>query len=163
AYDPGQATGALMPLAHLSATVKDVPVLNELFPSMVVAPPWEGWRRDLEDLAEAPPPPAPAMMAAAPEVPVAAPDASRQRLSAIVAYINNPKGDPLYADPTVMFRVVADEHLFQQQAGQALRERLKLAPATQWPQIQEELAVATKRQGQMQTLLRRLAAQQRPG
>ena len=102
-----------------------------------------------------------AALAAPPALPAPPPPddglaASKRRLSAIVAYLQDPAGDPAYRDPTVMFKVVAEEHLFQTTRLATLEERADPAEAA------DVAATRVKRQ-QMAMLLKQLAAKGRPG
>jgi hypothetical protein len=172
AYDPARASASLMPLVHLPTTFREVPVLNEMFPmSNPPSPLWEAMRKDMEALAKEPTPAAPPLPAvpAGPAQPEAfdrtkieAEQASTRRLSTIVAYLNNPKGDPSYEDPAVMYRVVAEEHQYQVDKLSDLAERASLQPEA-GEASQAEREAVEKRIRQLANLRKKLAAIPRPG
>lgn len=177
-YNPREASGAIMPLTHLPTTFREVPVLNELFPAAAGTPQtWGSLRQEIESLEAsqtgslAPPAKAKAEAPVATLPPETVEDAetrdSNRRLSQIVAYLNNPHGDARYADPAVMFRVVSEEHMYQQQRVADVGERLRydslLHPERDFTEQKDALDVATKRMNQMQALMRKLSALKRPG
>ncbi len=171
-YDVTKLKGMIAPLTNLHLTFKMVPALAALFPPPV--------RRRMELAVpppDAPKPPPEAADEAAPageavEEAAAAPrpltkfspeETSARRMALIMQWLEDPAANPAISDPTVIYRIVAEEREYQADRVSDLGMRLRLLPAggegesqTQAQQrhaIREALDQARLRQVQLQEVM----------
>jgi hypothetical protein len=83
---------------------------------------------------------------------------SKQRMGFIIAYMNDPEGDPLFKDKQLVYKILTEERSDQQNLIVRLSEEAKaLAPGDpQAIELEAQIGNARTRQGQLFTLLKRL-------
>lgn len=109
---------------------------------------------------------APAATSSAPLMPPAPPtkspeeaaEESKQRMGFIIAYMNDPEGDPLFQDKQLVYKILTEERSYQQNLIVRLTEEAKRLPPNSGRavELEAEIGTARTRQGQLFTLLKRL-------
>ncbi|MFN3429697.1 MAG: hypothetical protein ACK46X_07070 [Candidatus Sericytochromatia bacterium] len=83
---------------------------------------------------------------------------SKERMGFIIAYMQDPEGDPAFQDKQLVYKVLTEERSYQQNLLVKLSEELKALPPGDERALEVEalIANARTRQGQLFTLLKRL-------
>lgn len=83
---------------------------------------------------------------------------SKERMGFIIAYMQDPEGDPAFKDKQLVYKVLTEERSYQQNQIVKLSEDLKALPPgdERALEIEELIGTARTRQSQLFTLLKRL-------
>jgi hypothetical protein len=92
-------------------------------------------------------------------------EASRTRMAFINGYLKAPSSDPAYQDKTMVHRVMAEERAYQQALVVEIMAEQKRVPAgdPRAAELESLLKMANSRQGNLLTLMKRVAAEKGTG
>lgn len=173
-YDVMKLKGMIAPLTNLHLTFKMVPALAALFPPPVrrrlelAVPPPDGPKPPPPPEADAPDPASGGAEGVAEAAPpplarLSSDETSLRRMALIMQWLEDPTANPAISDPTVIYRIVAEEREYQADRVSDLGMRIRLLPsggegetqaqAQQRNALSEALDQARLRQVQLQEVM----------